>query len=106
MSALAGLDIGGTTCAVTLALREADGVAIAVPHPTLGQAIVVVASPRQPGTLADGDALLEFCRARMPNFMVPLRIEWREELPRNPNGKFDRPSLASQYRELLKDAFE
>jgi glucokinase len=28
MSALAGLDIGGTTCAVTLALREADGVAI------------------------------------------------------------------------------
>ena len=34
----------------------------------------------------------------MPGFMVPHRIEWLDELPRNPNGKFDRPALAARYR--------
>ena len=40
----------------------------------------------------------------MPNFMVPHRVEWLDELPRNPNGKFDRPLLADAVRDLLQDA--
>lgn len=83
-----------------------DAVAIGVPHPTLEKAIVVIASPAA-GNADTPDArsarLLEFCRSRLPNFMVPLRVEWLDTLPRNPNGKFDRPSLANQYRELLRD---
>jgi acyl-CoA ligase (AMP-forming) (exosortase A-associated) len=86
-----------------------DAVAVAVPHPTLGQAVVVVASP--PVTLeagqpinAHGARLLEYLKVNLPNFMVPQRIEWLEELPRNPNGKFDRPALAAAYKDLLKDA--
>ncbi|HEY6947505.1 MAG TPA: hypothetical protein VI297_01710, partial [Gemmatimonadales bacterium] len=88
-----------------------DAVAIGVPHPKLEKAIVVVASSPLPpaGEVARiaGEALtaqlLEFCRTRMPNFMVPLRIEWLVELPRNPNGKFDRPLLATRFRDVLQD---
>jgi len=77
-----------------------DAVAVAAPHPALGEAIVLVCSA--PATRAAGDelsaALLTHCKAQMPGFMVPHRIEWLDELPRNPNGKFDRPALAARCR--------
>jgi acyl-coenzyme A synthetase/AMP-(fatty) acid ligase len=31
--------------------------------------------------------------------MIAQHVEWRSELPRNPNGKFDRPLLARECRE-------
>jgi acyl-coenzyme A synthetase/AMP-(fatty) acid ligase len=34
--------------------------------------------------------------------MVPHHIAWLPELPRNPNGKFDRPALAAQFRDVLQ----
>ena len=62
----------------------------------LGQSIVVIATAPAGGTL-DTAALLAECRARMPAYMVPGRIEVREgPLPRNPNGKIDRKTLASE----------
>jgi len=77
-----------------------DAVAVGVSHPTLGQAVVVIASPPE-GHAADGEALLTQCRQRLPTFMVPLHVEWRASLPRNPNGKFDRPRLADELRQLF-----
>lgn len=72
--------------------------AFGVPHDTLGQAIVVVVTP-PPGATLDTNALLAECRARMPAYMVPARFEVREgPLPRNPNGKIDRKTLASESR--------
>jgi acyl-coenzyme A synthetase/AMP-(fatty) acid ligase len=32
---------------------------------------------------------------------VPHRIEWLAALPRNPNGKFDRPALAASVRDCF-----
>ena len=80
-----------------------DAAAVGVPHPRLGQAVVVVATPA-PGAGADSDRLLQACRRELPLFMVPQQIEWREVLPRNPNGKYDRPALAAQLRELFAAA--
>jgi len=77
-----------------------DAVATGVPHARLGQGIVVVASPVA-GRAPDSAALLAALRAALPNYMVPAAIEWREELPRNPNGKFDRPRLAQELRDRL-----
>lgn len=71
-------------------------VAFGVAHETLGQAIVVIATPPAGGTL-DSAALLAECRARMPAYMVPARIDVREgPLPRNPNGKIDRKTLSTE----------
>ena len=71
--------------------------AFGVPHDTLGQAIVVIVTP-PPGGSIEVDALLAECRNRMPTYMVPSFIETRHDcLPRNPNGKIDRKSLASEF---------
>lgn len=80
-----------------------DAVAVGVKHATLGQAVVVVASPLE-GRTGDSEALLLQCRQRLPTFMVPLHVEWRESLPRNPNGKFDRPRLAGELESLFGGA--
>jgi len=74
-----------------------DAVALAAPHPSLGEAIVLVASPG--ARSASVDELLAFCRGQMPTYMVPLLVDWLDSLPRNPNGKFDRPALAAMYRD-------
>ena len=84
-----------------------DAVAVAAPHPDLGQGIVLVCSNSSgtPGTgSAASDALLSFLKSRLPNFMIPHHVAWLDELPRNPNGKFDRPALAAQFHDVLQIA--
>jgi acyl-CoA ligase (AMP-forming) (exosortase A-associated) len=72
-------------------------VAFGVPDPRLGQAIVLVVQSRS----LSQEAVLAHCRAQLPQFMLPSRIEVHAELPRNPNGKIDRSGLAAAYRETL-----
>lgn len=81
----------------------ADAVAIGVPHASLGQAVVVIAAP-SPGYSCDTAALLERCKEALPNFMIPSQVVWRDSLPRNPNGKYDRASLAREYRDIFREA--
>jgi acyl-CoA ligase (AMP-forming) (exosortase A-associated) len=78
--------------------------ALGVPHPVLGQAIVVVATPK-PGPALDGERLLATCRDRLPAYMVPAKIDVRGgPLPRNPNGKIDRKALAAEFERLFEQA--
>ena len=75
-------------------------VAFGVEHPTLGQAIHVIAT-WAPGVGADRlNELMNECRSRMPAYMVPANIEMvAGPLPRNPNGKIDRKLLSSEWLE-------
>jgi acyl-CoA ligase (AMP-forming) (exosortase A-associated) len=76
-------------------------VAFGVPHPALGQAIVLLAAPRDPA-LAPAQLLRE-CQRRLPAWMVPAHIELRAApLPRNPNGKFDRAALRAPLSTLFE----
>ena len=79
-----------------------EAAALGIAHPLLGQAIVVVATPKSTPDL-DTDALLGKCRERLPAYMVPARVIGRRiSLPRNPNGKIDRKLLAQEFRELFE----
>jgi acyl-CoA ligase (AMP-forming) (exosortase A-associated) len=79
-----------------------DAVAVGVPHARLGQVIVLVVSPPD-GAKPDSDALMSALRRRLPRYMVPIAIEWREALPRNPNGKFDRAQLRREIAQRFAD---
>jgi acyl-CoA synthetase (AMP-forming)/AMP-acid ligase II len=75
--------------------------AFGVPHPTLGQAIVVIATPRS-GNGLDPASLLAACREKLPAFMLPAKIDVRQgPLPRNPNGKIDAKLLSAEFTSLF-----
>ena len=77
-----------------------EAVAFGVPHPALGQGIVLLAVAREPGLTAA--ALQKECQRRLPAWMVPAHIALHPgPLPRNPNGKFDRPSLRTPFIALF-----
>ncbi len=74
--------------------------AFGVEHPTLGQAIQVIATPPAAEAAVDIAALLAECRTRVPIYMVPAGITIiTGPLPRNPNGKIDRKLLATDWAE-------
>jgi acyl-CoA synthetase (AMP-forming)/AMP-acid ligase II len=78
--------------------------AFGVPHPVLGQAVVIVATPRD-GQVLDGAQLLSECRDRLPAYMLPAKVDIRPgPLPRNPNGKIDRRELSGQFLGLFDGA--
>ncbi|MFC9560123.1 acyl-CoA ligase (AMP-forming), exosortase A system-associated [Agromyces sp. NPDC056965] len=73
-----------------------DAVAFGVDDPALGQRVVLVATPA--GTGLDGGAheLIAALRHLLPLYMVPSRVDLRAELPRSPNGKFDRNLIRAE----------
>jgi acyl-CoA ligase (AMP-forming) (exosortase A-associated) len=69
----------------------AEAVAHAIPDPALGQAIRLVVR----GT-GEGEVLTAHLKRELPSHMQAKIIEWREELPRNANGKLDRSAIRSE----------
>ncbi|HSK50449.1 MAG TPA: acyl-CoA ligase (AMP-forming), exosortase A system-associated [Solirubrobacterales bacterium] len=69
-----------------------DAVALGLADERLGQRVVLAASPAGDGEL-DPAALLRALGRDLPRFMLPGEVEVRAELPRSPNGKFDRTAL-------------
>lgn len=80
-----------------------EAAVLGIPHPVLGQAIVVAASPSARSGQIDRAGLISFCKQELPNFMVPLEIREFQSLPKNPNGKIDRKQLADLLAQLFMD---
>jgi len=72
-----------------------EAVAFGVPDARLGAAIILIV--RGKDGVADEEGLAMHLRQNLPNFMQPQTIEWREALPRNPNGKLDRAAIATDW---------
>ena len=71
----------------------AEAVALGIADERLGQAILLYARPAGEGAEA---RLTEWFKRNLPGFMQPTRVIWREELPRNANGKLDRAALKAE----------
>jgi len=70
-----------------------EAVALGIADERLGQAILLYARP------AGDDAeqrLVDWFKRNLPSFMQPARVIWREQLPRNANGKLDRAALRGE----------
>ncbi|RKE50072.1 MULTISPECIES: acyl-CoA ligase (AMP-forming), exosortase A system-associated [unclassified Sphingomonas] len=71
-----------------------EAVAVGVPDERLGQAIVVMLA----GDASEETALRARLRTALPSFMQPGIYLWRDELPRNANGKLDRSGIALEVK--------
>lgn len=65
-------------------IREAA--AVGVEHPVLGEVVKAVVVARPGASLSESD-LRRWCSERLASYKVPQRVEFRDELPRNPSGK-------------------
>jgi acyl-CoA ligase (AMP-forming) (exosortase A-associated) len=72
-----------------------DAVALGVEDAKLGQQVVLVVSPASAAPV-EVDALLSRMKKALPLYMLPRRVEVRSEIPRSPNGKFDRTLLREE----------
>ena len=71
----------------------AEAVAFGIADERLGQAILLYARPT--GSDA-GPRLIDWFKRNLPGFMQPATIVWRDQLPRNANGKLDRAALKAE----------
>ncbi len=73
------------------AVREA--VVNGVPDEVFSNRIRAVVSLHE-GANANSEELISFCKQRLPQYMIPNTIEFREVLPKTPTGKIDRVGIA------------
>jgi len=81
--------------------------AIGVPHPRLGQAVLLIIKPsdviksHQTDDF-DESVILKHCKNHLPNYMQPQAIQLKDSLPRNPNGKINRTLLIEEFSDLFR----
>ncbi len=76
-----------------------EALALGVPHPVLGQAIILIIVSRKNTETLKKD-LMSLCRYQLPGYMVPKKIIQVDQLPRNHNGKLDRQRQVRKYQSL------
>jgi len=79
------------------AVREAA--AIAIPDEVVGNRIKAIVAPHTLGSLKAAE-LQQHCAARIPKYMIPEFIEFRESLPKTSTGKVDRVGLSRDSQPL------
>ncbi|HEY0733453.1 MAG TPA: amino acid adenylation domain-containing protein [Herpetosiphonaceae bacterium] len=67
---------------------------VAQPHPDYTNLLYGFVVPKR-GSTVDESALLAWCRANLPAYMVPCQISVREHLPKTSTGKIARRELLS-----------
>lgn len=74
-----------------------EAAVIGAPHAMLGE-VPVASVVLMPGSTATEEELIELCRIGLAKIKVPARIEFLEDLPRNPVGKVDKPRMRREAK--------
>ncbi|WMS86422.1 acyl-CoA ligase (AMP-forming), exosortase A system-associated [Pleionea litopenaei] len=78
----------------------AESAVLGVPHPVLGQGILLLYCPKEGKELAQND-IQTHCRQQLPNYMQPHASIKQTTLPKNANGKIDRAHLRQVYNDYF-----
>ena len=70
-----------------------NSVVIAIPDELIGNRIAAVIVPLSKGAVGKED-VIGYCAMRLPKYMIPEVIEFRDSLPMTSSGKVDRKSLS------------
>jgi acyl-CoA ligase (AMP-forming) (exosortase A-associated) len=74
----------------------AEAVALGLADDRLGERIVLIVRPSAQVEAGREEGLRTWLKRELPNFMQPAAIVWRDDIPRNANGKLDRETLKSE----------
>ncbi|GAA0857970.1 acyl-CoA ligase (AMP-forming), exosortase A system-associated [Aliiglaciecola litoralis] len=80
----------------------AEAIACGINDAELGQAIVLLLVKKDNVATSEKD-ILNQCKKALPNFMHPKHVEFRDALPRNPNGKVDRSALSKEVKDKYQN---
>ena len=78
-----------------------EAVALPIPDEAIGNAIHAVITIAAGGSI-DSMQLKQHCAEKLPAYMVPEKVEFRDSLPRTDNGKIDRRRLVSELTPATK----
>ncbi|MFT5118051.1 MAG: long-chain acyl-CoA synthetase, partial [Kiritimatiellia bacterium] len=76
---------------------------IGTPHPDLGEEVraVVQLEPGIESSEAMKEELISYTREHLSTIKCPRVVDFRDELPREPNGKLLKRLLKEEYKALL-----
>jgi acyl-CoA ligase (AMP-forming) (exosortase A-associated) len=70
---------------------------IAIGSDELGQAIIALVVSKSDDQESSTKSIIKHCQLNLPNYMIPKKIVFLAELPRNVNGKVDTKSLKIKH---------
>jgi acyl-CoA synthetase (AMP-forming)/AMP-acid ligase II len=76
--------------------RILECVVIGLPHPTWGEAVTAIVTPRRGAELTEED-VIQAARSRLAPFKLPKTVVFTDELPRTSTGKVQKNVLRAQY---------
>ncbi|KAK1663338.1 hypothetical protein QYE76_051497 [Lolium multiflorum] len=83
------------------AVREAA--VVAMPHPHWGESPCAFMSLKDGASEVKEEEIVSFCRTKMARFMVPKKVVFVDQLPRNSTGKVQKLLLRDRARALANN---
>jgi len=89
------IELGEIESALLSHAAVKEAVAVAIPDEIVGSRIQAVVAFHD-GSGASAAELQQYCGTRIPRYMIPEAIEFRDQLPKTSTGKVDRVTLTQE----------